>query len=115
MAAIKPFTALRPRPDLAVRVCELPYDVMSSEEARHIAAGNPLSFLHISKPDGLNTMPCVTIDGISYTPGSYTGADATFCTHINPYAAIIPLMGGRMTFTLENLKQPPVFRSWQEW
>jgi uncharacterized protein (DUF1015 family) len=51
MATIKPFTALRPRPDLAARVCELPYDVMSSEEARHIAAGNLLSFLHISKPE----------------------------------------------------------------
>jgi len=51
MATIKPFIALRPRPDLAARVCELPYDVMSSEEARQIAAGNPLSFLHVSKPE----------------------------------------------------------------
>jgi uncharacterized protein (DUF1015 family) len=51
MATIKPFAALRPRPDLAARICELPYDVMSSEEARQIAAGNPLSFLHVSKPE----------------------------------------------------------------
>jgi uncharacterized protein (DUF1015 family) len=51
MATIKPFAALRPRPDLAARICELPYDVMSSEEARVIAAGNPLSFLHVSKPE----------------------------------------------------------------
>jgi uncharacterized protein (DUF1015 family) len=36
---------------LALRICELPYDVMSSEEARQIAAGNPLSFLHVSKPE----------------------------------------------------------------
>jgi uncharacterized protein (DUF1015 family) len=50
MASIKPFAALRPRPDLAARICELPYDVMSSDEARQIAAGNPLSFLHVSKP-----------------------------------------------------------------
>ena len=34
MAAIKPFAALRPEPKLAARVCELPYDVMSSDEAR---------------------------------------------------------------------------------
>lgn len=51
MATIKPFAALRPRPDLASRICELPYDVMSSEEAREMAAGNPLSFLHVSKPE----------------------------------------------------------------
>src|SRR2546427_5366427 len=51
MATIKPFAALRPKPELAARICELPYDVMSSEEARQIAAGNPLSFLHVSKPE----------------------------------------------------------------
>ena len=51
MAMIKPFAALRPKPELAERICELPYDVMSSEEARQMAAGNPLSFLHVSKPE----------------------------------------------------------------
>src|SRR5207247_9948953 len=51
MATIKPCAALRPRPDLAEKICELPYDVMSSEEARELAAGNPLSFLHVSKPE----------------------------------------------------------------
>src|SRR5688572_33418980 len=51
MATLKPFAALRPKPDLAAHICELPYDVMSSEEAREMAAGNPLSFLHVSKPE----------------------------------------------------------------
>src|SRR5881275_920534 len=51
MATIKPFAALRPNPQLAGSICELPYDVMSSEEARNIAGGNPLSFLHVSKPE----------------------------------------------------------------
>ena len=51
MALIKPFAAVRPKPELAARICELPYDVMSSEEARAVAAGNPLSFLHVSKPE----------------------------------------------------------------
>jgi uncharacterized protein (DUF1015 family) len=51
MAILKPFAALRPKPELAARICELPYDVMSSDEARTIAAGNPLSFLHVSKPE----------------------------------------------------------------
>jgi len=51
MDAVKPFAALRPDPARAAKICELPYDVMSSEEARKIAAGNPLSFLHVSKPE----------------------------------------------------------------
>ncbi len=51
MATLKPFAALRPKPELAAQICELPYDVMSSEEARVMAAGNPLSFLHVSKPE----------------------------------------------------------------
>jgi uncharacterized protein (DUF1015 family) len=51
MAILKPFAALRPRPELAAQICELPYDVMSSAEAREMAAGNPFSFLHVSKPE----------------------------------------------------------------
>src|SRR5437870_13848766 len=51
MATIKPFAALRPSPELAAQICELPYDVLSSEEARQIASGNPLSFFHVSKPE----------------------------------------------------------------
>jgi uncharacterized protein (DUF1015 family) len=51
MATLKPFAALRPRPELAAQICEPPYDVMSSDEAREIARGNPLSFLHVSKPE----------------------------------------------------------------
>ncbi len=51
MAEIRPFAAWRPKPELAAKICELPYDVMSTEEARAIAAGNPLSFLHVSKPE----------------------------------------------------------------
>ena len=51
MAMVKPFAAVRPQPELASQICELPYDVMSSDEARALAAGNSLSFLHISKPE----------------------------------------------------------------
>ncbi len=51
MATLKPFAALLPNPEQAPKICELPYDVMSSDEARQIAAGNPLSFLHVSKPE----------------------------------------------------------------
>ena len=51
MATIKPFAALRPLPRLASQICELPYDVLSAEEARKFAAGNPLSFFHVSRPE----------------------------------------------------------------
>jgi uncharacterized protein (DUF1015 family) len=51
MATVKPFAALRPKPELAKEICELPYDVMSSAEAKGIASGRPLSFLHVSKPE----------------------------------------------------------------
>ena len=51
MATIKPFAALRPKPELASQICELPYDVLSADEARDIADRNPLSFFHVSRPE----------------------------------------------------------------
>src|SRR4051812_46836772 len=51
MADLQPFPALRPKSELAAKICELPYDVMSSDEARTMAQNNPLSFLHVSKPE----------------------------------------------------------------
>ena len=51
MATLTPFAAMRPTPELAERICELPYDVMNSVEARAVAHNNPYSFLHISKPE----------------------------------------------------------------
>lgn len=51
MVAVKPFRAIRPRPDLAARVAALPYDVMNSDEARELVKGNPYSFLHVDKAE----------------------------------------------------------------
>jgi uncharacterized protein (DUF1015 family) len=51
MSAIFPFAALRPEPGTASRVAAVPYDVVNTEEARALAAGNPLSFLHVSRPE----------------------------------------------------------------
>jgi uncharacterized protein (DUF1015 family) len=48
---IYPFAGLRPLPESAAAVAAPPYDVLSSAEARQQANGNPLSFLHISKPE----------------------------------------------------------------
>ena len=51
MSAIYPFAALRPTPKAAAAVASVPYDVVSTEEARVLAEGNPLSFLHVSRPE----------------------------------------------------------------
>jgi uncharacterized protein (DUF1015 family) len=48
---LHPFRALRPAPGLAARIVAPPYDVVSREEARRLAGGNPLSFLHVARPD----------------------------------------------------------------
>lgn len=51
MAIIKPFRAIRPVAEKAEKVAALPYDVMSSEEARKMVVSNPYSFLHIDKAE----------------------------------------------------------------
>lgn len=51
VATIQPFRALRPRPEQAAAVAAVPYDVVSTAEARVLAAGNPLSFLRVSRAE----------------------------------------------------------------
>lgn len=51
MAIVKPFRAVRPAPPLVDKVAALPYDVMSSDEAREMVANNPYSFLHVDKAE----------------------------------------------------------------
>jgi uncharacterized protein (DUF1015 family) len=51
MATIRPFRAERPSSDKAAVVSSVPYDVVSVDEARQLAAGNPLSFLHVSRAE----------------------------------------------------------------
>ncbi|HEV3467927.1 MAG TPA: DUF1015 family protein [Pyrinomonadaceae bacterium] len=51
MAAIYPFRALRPPGGRVAEVAAVPYDVVNTEEARALAGGNPLSFLHVSRPE----------------------------------------------------------------
>ncbi len=51
MAIIRPFRALRPPVNHASEVASVPYDVVNTEEARALAAGNPFSFLHVSRPE----------------------------------------------------------------
>ena len=51
MATLFPFRALRPPAALAARVASPPYDVVSTKEARALAAGNADSFLRVSRPE----------------------------------------------------------------
>ena len=51
MAKIKPFKALRPAVEHAALVASRPYDVLNREEAKTEAAGNAVSFLHITKSE----------------------------------------------------------------
>jgi uncharacterized protein (DUF1015 family) len=51
VTVIHPFRALRPPAKRVAEVASPPYDVVSTEEARALAADNPLSFLHVSRPE----------------------------------------------------------------
>jgi uncharacterized protein (DUF1015 family) len=51
MAVIRPFRAVRPARDHAAAVSSVPYDVVSTDEARALASGNPLSFLHVTRSE----------------------------------------------------------------
>lgn len=76
MSAIYPFAALRPAPSAAAAVASVPYDVVSSDEARALAAGNPLSFLHVSRPE------------IDMPPGADPHADAAYDRGAKAFAAL---------------------------
>jgi len=51
MAVIRPFKALRPETGKAEEVASVPYDVVSTDEARALAEGNPFSFLRITRSE----------------------------------------------------------------
>ncbi|MGB4269133.1 MAG: DUF1015 family protein [Spirochaetota bacterium] len=51
MAIINEFIALRPNKEFVSKVAELPYDVVSTDEARSLAQGNPYSFFHVTRPE----------------------------------------------------------------
>ena len=51
MATLIPCRALRPTPADAAQIAAVPYDVVSTDEARALAHGNPLSFLRVSRAE----------------------------------------------------------------
>lgn len=51
MAKVLPFAAVMPPADRAHQVADPPYDVVSTEEATAMAAGNPLGFLRVARAE----------------------------------------------------------------
>lgn len=51
MAVFRSFRAFRPADEYQSQIPALPYDVMSSDEAREMVKGNPFSFLHIDRAE----------------------------------------------------------------
>ncbi len=78
MATLRPFRALRPTVQTASRIAAVPYDVVNTEEARALAAGNPLSFLHVSRAE------------IDLAPGTDPHADAVYDRAVANFAALKP-------------------------
>ncbi|MGE0447639.1 MAG: DUF1015 domain-containing protein [Vicinamibacterales bacterium] len=73
MARLFPFRALRPAPAAAAAVAAVPYDVVNTDEARALASGQPLSFLHVSRAE--IDLPA---DTDPYSPAVYEKAVANF-------------------------------------
>ena len=51
MATVVPFRGWRVTAEQAARVAAVPYDVVNREEAKALAAENPISYLHVTKPE----------------------------------------------------------------
>src|SRR5262245_28447028 len=51
MLRIRPFTAIRPQPNMAAQVASVPYDVVNTAEALELARGLPHSFLHVVRSE----------------------------------------------------------------
>jgi len=82
MATLHPFRAVRPRPEYLEEIASVPYDVVSTDEARERAEGRPRSFLHVVRPE-IDRSPEVDVhDDAVYEQGAvnlrqFVGADYT--------------------------------------
>jgi uncharacterized protein (DUF1015 family) len=94
MAVITPFRALRPTPAAAAAVAAVPYDVVSADEARALAAGDPLSFLHVSRAE------------IDLSPDTNPYADAVYARAVENLAAL----KARAPLVLEDVPTLYVYR-----
>ena len=91
MAVIRPFRALRPPAERAQAVASVPYDVVNTDEARALANGNPLSFLHVSRPE------------IDLPPGTDIHSDAVYRKAVENFEKLIS------TCPLEKETEPSLY------
>jgi len=91
VAVIRPFRALRPPAERAQAVASVPYDVVNTEEARALAEGNPLSFLHVSRPE------------IDLPPGTDIYSDAVYRKAVDNFEKLIA------TCPLEKEAEPSLY------
>jgi uncharacterized protein (DUF1015 family) len=80
MASVRPFRALRPRPESAADIADVPYDVVSADEARALAQGRPSSFLHVSRAE------------IDLPSDVNPYSDAVYEKAVSNFRALAPLM-----------------------
>ncbi len=76
MATLYPFRALRPIVTAAPDVAAVPYDVVNTDEARALAAGNPRSFLRVSRAE------------LELPPATDPYADEVYARAVDNYRAL---------------------------
>jgi len=91
LAIIRPFNALGPPKDQARFVAAVPYDVVNTEEARALAAENPLSFLHVSRPE------------IDLPPGAEIYSDLVYQKAAENFKRLVE------TCPLQNEEEPSIY------
>jgi uncharacterized protein (DUF1015 family) len=74
---VRPFAALRPRPETAADVIAPPYDVVDAAEARALTVDRPHSFLHVSRPE------------IDFAPGTSQHEDRVYARGGQNLAALV--------------------------
>ncbi len=93
----KAFHALVPRSGLAAEVAAVPYDVIDTEEARSLAAGNPHNLLHVDRAE------------IDFPPGVDPYSDAVYARARENFAGL------QRDGILQRVNEPCVFIYRQTW
>jgi len=107
MAIVRSFRAVRPAEHLVDKVAALPYDVMNSDEAREMTAGNPYSFLHVDKAE-IDLDPSIDL----YDPQVYEKARDNLAQMISDQVFIEEQKSLFIYLSPENGGQNPNRSSW---
>jgi hypothetical protein len=103
--------------------CEGPYKVTFGKDRITGETMGLSRFLYLTRPDGLDRLPTLVLDGQTYamgTSGDFALGDIAKTG--NPYDArmrggilIVPVLPGTHQFVLRALDQPDIFYNWQAW